>query len=277
MKLIDEQTEKNVDAITENLLGDDSVWTMEQSEAANFGLNPTLTFDNFSQGKQNVLACTIGMHVASHLGNPLSNPLYICGGVGVGKTHLMHAIGSQTLVQHPNARIQYIHSDKLVYEIVRAYRNCKFNDFRRHFTAFDLLLIDDIHLLEGKTRTQLELMHIIGSLLDNEKQLVVSSYGANSALAGFSDTLRDRLSAGLHLHLDFPGVDLRVAILQAKATQENAALNEDVALFISENSGASVRQLEGALKRVIAFTRFNEESSTERPITLSLAQEALGR
>ena len=249
----------------------------KQTEAAPSGLNPALTFKNFSQGKENVLACTIGMHVANHLGNPLSNPLYICGEAGVGKTHLMHAIGSQTLVQHPNARIQYIHSDELVYEVVRAYQNYKFNDFRRHFTTLDLLLIDDIHLLEGKTRTQLELMHIVGSLLENEKQLVVSSHGANCVLAGFSDTLRDRLSAGLHLHLDFPGVDLRLAILRAKATQENAALNEDVALFISQNSGASVRQLEGALNCVIAYSRFNEKPSIESPITLGLAKEALGR
>jgi len=277
MNVIDKQAGNNVEPITEMPLDEASGQTTEQPQVPPCGLNPTFTFKNFSQGKQNVLACTIGMHVANHLGNSLSNPLYICGEAGVGKTHLLHAIGAQTQVQHPDARIEYIHSDNLVTEVVRAYQNYKFNDFRSHFTTLDLLLIDDIHLLEGKTRTQLELMHIIGSLLDNEKQLVVSSYGANCVLAGFSDTLRDRLSAGLHLRLDYPGVDLRLAILRAKATQENAALNEDVALFISENSGASVRQLEGALNCVIAYSRFNEKPSIESPITLSLAQEALGR
>lgn len=274
MKIIDEQTDQE---ITENLSGDGTGSTLEQTKAVPFRLNPIFTFENLSQGKENALACTIGMHVASHLGNYLSNPLYICGEAGVGKTHLMQAIGSQTLVQNPNARIQYIHADRLVNEVVRAYQNYKFNDFRCNYTTLDLLLIDDIHLLEGKTRTQLELMHIIGSLLENGKQLVVSSYEANCVSVGFSDTLRDRLSAGLHLRLDFPGVDLRLEILRSKAKQENAELNEDVALYISENSDASVRQLEGALKRVIAYARFNEKLSTERPITLSLAKEALER
>lgn len=270
MNLIDEQTEKNMDS------GVGQIWTREQPEAAPYGLNPTLTFANFFQDKENEFACTIGMRVASEPGNPLHNPLYIYGEAGVGKTHLMQAIGAQALASNPDARIQYINAYALVRKVVHAYQNYKFDDFRRHFETLDLLLIDAIYLLEGKTRTQLELVHIIDSLLDNGKQLVVSSYGANCVLDKFSGTLRDRLAAGLHVRLDCPGADLRIAILRAKAAQENAALNEDVALFISENSGASVRQLEGALKRVIAYSRFNENPSAERPITLSLAMEALG-
>lgn len=263
MNLIDEQTEKNVEAFTDKL-------------RKPYGLDPTLTFESFSQNKENEFACTMGMHAANELGNPLHNPLYIYGEAGVGKTHLMHALGAQALVRYPNAHIQYVHSDTLVSEVVHAYQNYKFDDFRRHYKTLDLLLIDDIYLLEGKTRTQLELINIIDSLLANGKQLVVSSYGANCVLDGFSDALRDRLAAGLHVRLDCPGADLRIAILRAKAAQENAALNEDVALFISENSGASVRQLEGALKRVIAYSRFNGKQSTEKPITLNLAIEALG-
>lgn len=263
MNIIDEQTEKNVEGITENFL-------------KTCRLNPNFTFEKFSQGKENEFACTIGMHVANELGNLLHNPLYIYGEAGVGKSHLMQAIGAHVQVRNPSTHIQYIHADMLVYKVVHAYQSYKFNDFHRHFQALDLLLIDDIHMLEGKTRTQLELMQIIDSLLDNGKQLVVSSYGADCVSGGFSDTLRDRLAAGLHLRLDRPGADLRVAILCTKATQENIVLNEEVALFISENSGASVRQLEGALKRVIAYSRFNENPSAERPITLSLAIEALG-
>lgn len=248
----------------------------EQTEGVPFRLNPIFTFENLSQGKENEFACIMGMRVAKELGNPPHNPLYIYGEAGVGKTHLMQAIGAQVLVLNPSARIKYIHADLLVRQVVHAYQNNKFNDFKRHFKTLDLLLIDDIHLLEGKTRTQLELIHIIDSILDGGKQLVVSSYGAECVLDGFSDPLRDRLAAGLHLHLDRPGADLRVAILRAKAMQENTALSEDVASFISGNSGASVRQLEGALKRVIAYAHFNEKQSTERPITLNLAKEALG-
>lgn len=248
----------------------------EQTEAVPFRLNPIFTFENFSQGKENEFACTMGMRVANEPGNPLHNPLYIYGEAGVGKTHLMQAIGVQVLVLNSSARIQYIHADLLVSKVVHAYQNYKFDDFQRHFKTLDLLLIDDFHLLEGKTRTQLELVQIIDTLLDNGKQLVVTSHGENCVLDGFPATLRDRLAVGLHLRLDCPGTDLRVAILHTKATQENTDLNEDAALFISENSGASVRQLEGALKRVIAYSRFNEKPSTERPITLGLAIEALG-
>lgn len=261
--LIDEQTEKNVGAITVNL-------------QKTYRLNPAFTFENFSQGKENEFACTMGMRTANEPGNPLHNPLYIYGEAGVGKTHLMQAIGAQALVRNPGARIQYMHSEMLVSKVVHAYQNYKFDDFRRQFQTLDLLLIDDINFLDGMTRTQLELVQIIDTLLDNGKQLVVTSHGENCVLDGFSATLRDRLAAGLNLRLACPGTDLRVAILRTKATQVNFSLNEDVALFISENSGASVRQLEGALKRVIAYSRFNEKSSTERPITLSLAIEALG-
>lgn len=247
-----------------------------ESEFMPKGLNPRLTFETFAQGKEDEFACGIAMQVATEPGNPLRNPLFIYGNAGVGKTHLMHAIGMGTLMRNPDARIQYIHADKLIEEVVRAYQHKAFEKLHRHFKTLDLLLVDDIYLLGEKKRSQHELMAILDRLLDNGKQLVVSSNTPPNQLEGFEDTLRDRLEASLHVHLDHPGADMRLTILRTKAAQENMAINDNVALFISDNTGTSVRQLEGAIKRVIAYSRINEKPSSQMLITLRLAKDALG-
>ena len=208
------------------------------------------------------------MQVAEH---PTSyNPLFVYGGVGLGKTHLLQAIGNHILEREPAARIRYIHAETYVSDVVRAYQHKAFDDFKRYYRSLDLLLIDDIQFFNGKNRTQEEFFYLFNTLIEAHKQVVITCDTYPKEIIGIEERLISRFGWGLTVALEPPELEMRVAILLAKAATTGLALDEQVAFFIAKHIRSNVRELEGALKRVIAYSSFHGQE-----ITLTVAKEAL--
>lgn len=232
-------------------------------------LNPNFTFDTFVTGKANQLARAAAMQVAENPGVAY-NPLFVYGGVGLGKTHLIQAIGNQVRENNSNAKISYIHAERYVSDVVRAYQHKAFDDFKRYYHSLDLLLIDDIQFFGGKSRTQEEFFYAFNALIEAHKQVIITCDTYPKEISGMEDRLISRFGWGLTVTIEPPEPEMRVAILLKKAAMEGIDLDEHTAFFIAKQIRSNVRELEGALKRVLAFSRF-----TGRPISLDLAKEAL--
>ncbi|MCX8004921.1 MAG: chromosomal replication initiator protein DnaA [Burkholderiaceae bacterium] len=232
-------------------------------------LNPLLSFESFVTGKANQLARAAALQVCENPGGSY-NPLFLYGGVGLGKTHLVHAVGNGLLARRPAARVRYIHAEQYVSDVVRAYQKKAFDDFKRYYHSLDLLLIDDIQFFAGKSRTQEEFFYAFEALVAGRRQIIITSDTYPKELKDIEDRLVSRFSSGLTVAIEPPELEMRVAILLKKAELERVALAEDVAFFIAKNLRSNVRELEGALRKVIAFSQFHA-----RPITVDLAREAL--
>ena len=231
-------------------------------------LNPTFTFASFVSGKANQLARAAGLQVADH---PTSyNPLFVYGGVGLGKTHLVQAIGNHILAQNPAAKIRYIHAETYVSDVVRAYQHKAFDEFKRYYRSLDLLLIDDIQFFGGKNRTQEEFFYLFNTLIEAHKQVVITCDTYPKEITGIEERLISRFGWGLTVALEPPELEMRVAILLAKAHSVGMRMDEQVAFFIAKHIRSNVRELEGALKRVLAYSNFHGQE-----ISLALAKEAL--
>ena len=227
------------------------------------------TFDNFVTGKSNELARAAAMQVSSNPGKNY-NPFFIYGGVGLGKTHLMNAIGNNILNHNKNAKILYLHSEKFVADMVRALQHNKIDSFKEYYRSADALLIDDIQFFAGKERSQEEFFHTFNTLLEGDCQIVLTCDRYPKEVNGLDERLKSRFGWGLTQSIEPPELETRVAILKKKAAHIGTELNTDVAFFIAKCIQSNVRELEGALRRVIANSQF-----TGKEITLSFAKEAL--
>ena len=232
-------------------------------------LNPNLTFDTFVTGKANQLARAASIQVAHNPGTSY-NPMFLYGGVGLGKTHLIHAIGNHLLKDKPNARIRYIHAEQYVSDVVRAYQQKAFDRFKRYYHSLDLLLIDDIQFFSGKSRTQEEFFYAFEALLSNKAQVIITSDTYPKEMAGIDDRLISRFDSGLTVAIEPPELEMRVAILMKKAVIEGIPMSEDVAFFVAKHLRSNVRELEGALRKILAYVRFHG-----REVTIEVAKTAL--
>ncbi len=232
-------------------------------------LNSAFSFDTLVTGKANQLARAAACAVAENPGKSY-NPLFIYGGVGLGKTHLIQAIGNYVSQQNPSARISYIHAENYVSDVVKAYQHKTFDEFKRHYHSLDVLLIDDIQFFSGKNRTQEEFFYAFNALIEAQKQLIITCDTYPKEIADMEDRLKSRFSWGLTVSIDPPELEMRVAILLKKASADNISLDENTAFFIAKQIRSNVRELEGALKRVVAYSRFSG-----KPITIDTSKEAL--
>lgn len=232
-------------------------------------LNPTFTFKNFVEGKSNQLARAAAIQVAQNSGKAY-NPLFIYGGVGLGKTHLMHAIGNMLLQNQPKAAVLYLHSERFVADMVRALQRNTINEFKKFYRSLDALLIDDIQFFAKKDRSQEEFFHTFNALLEAEQQIILTCDRYPKELSGLEERLKSRFGWGLTVAIEPPELETRVAILMSKAECSHISLPNEVAFFIAKHIQSNVRELEGALKRVIANSHF-----TGQPITLNFVREAL--
>ncbi|MCE9632885.1 MAG: chromosomal replication initiator protein DnaA [Methylophilales bacterium] len=243
--------------------------TKTASKSDIHGLNPALTFANFVTGKANQLARAAALQVAENAGGAY-NPLFVYGGVGLGKTHLIQAIGNHLHEIRPEAKIGYLHAEKYVSDVVKAYQHKSFDEFKRRYHSLDLLLIDDIQFFSGKGRTQEEFFYAFESLVGANKQIVITCDTLPKEIDGIEDRLKTRFSWGLTVLIEPPELEMRVAILIKKAQSAKIKLEEDVAFLIAKHIRSSVRDLEGALNRVFALANF-----TGKPIDTGLVKEAL--
>ena len=232
-------------------------------------LNQDFTFDSFVEGKSNQLAKAAAVQVSNNPGNAY-NPLLIYGGVGLGKTHLMHAIGNQILQANPHAKVVYLHSERFVQDMVKALQHNAIDEFKRHYRSMDALLIDDIQFFAGKERSQEEFFHTFNALLERQQQIIMTCDRYPKELDGLEERLKSRFGWGLTQAIEPPELETRVAIMQSKAEAVNADLPTDVAFFIAKRIRSNIRELEGALRRVVANSQF-----TGKSITLDFAKEAL--
>jgi chromosomal replication initiator protein len=232
-------------------------------------LNPNLTFDNFVTGKANQLAFAAATQVAE-LPGASYNPLFVYGGVGLGKTHLVQAIGNQVRTNNPQAKICYMHAERYVSDVVRAYQSNKFEEFKQYYHSLDILLIDDIQFFAGKAKTQEEFFYAFNTLIDSHKQVILTSDTFPKEISGLESRLVSRFGWGLTVAIEPPELEMRVAILLKKASLGGYVLDEAVAFFIAKHVNSNVRELEGALKRVEAYAKFHR-----RAITVETAKEAL--
>jgi chromosomal replication initiator protein len=232
-------------------------------------LNADFTFGSFVEGKSNQLARAAAMQVAENPGRAY-NPLFIYGGVGLGKTHLMHAIGNHIRATNKNARIAYVHSERFVGDMVRALQHNTINEFKTTYRTLDALLIDDIQFFAGKERSQEEFFHTFNALLEGQQQVILTCDRYPKEVDGLEERLKSRFGWGLTVAIEPPELETCVAILMSKAMASGVELPEEVAFFIAKRIRSNVRELEGALRRVIANSQF-----TGRPITLDFAKEAL--
>ena len=246
-------------------LGESSAFELEDHSK----LNPMLTFETFVTGKANQLARAASIQVAHNPGTSY-NPMFLYGGVGLGKTHLIHAIGNHLLKEKPNARIRYIHAEQYVSDVVRAYQQKAFDRFKRYYHSLDLLLIDDIQFFSGKSRTQEEFFYAFEALLGNRAQVIITSDTYPKEMAGIDDRLISRFDSGLTVAIEPPELEMRVAILMKKAAAEGIPMSEDVAFFVAKHLRSNVRELEGALRKILAFVRFHG-----RDVTIDVARAAL--
>lgn len=232
-------------------------------------LNPNFTFDNFVEGKSNQLARAASLQVAANVGLAY-NPLFLYGGVGLGKTHLMHAIGNAILAHRPGAKVVYLHSERFVADMIKALQHNAIDEFKGYYRSVDALLIDDIQFFAGKERSQEEFFHTFNALLESQQQVILTCDRYPKEVDGLEERLKSRFGWGLTVAIEPPELETRVAILQRKAEQANTELPSEVAFFMAKRIRSNIRELEGALRRVVANAHF-----TGRPITLDFAKEAL--
>ena len=231
--------------------------------------NQLFTFENFVTGKANQLARAAALQISTNP-NTNYNPLFIYGGVGLGKTHLMHAIGNNFIKNNPERKIHYVHAERYVSDVVKAYQNKSFDQFKNFYHNLDILLIDDIQFFSNKNRTQEEFFYAYNALIDDKRQVVISCDSYPKQINGIEDRLISRFGWGLTVEIEPPEFEMRVAILLKKASLENIKLPEEVAFFLANIIESNVRELEGALKRVSAYANFNNQD-----INLELSKIAL--
>ena len=239
-------------------------------EAPRNRLNTGLTFSALVEGSANRMAHAAAMHVAGMPSGNLYNPLFIYGGVGLGKTHLMHAVGNKLLADRPDAKVLYIHAEQFVSDVVKAYQRKTFDEFKERYHSLDLLLIDDIQFFANKDRTQEEFFNAFEALLAKKSHIIMTSDTYPKGLTDIHERLVSRFDSGLTVTIEPPELDMRVAILINKARAENVQVPEEVAFFVAKNVRSNVRELEGALRKILAYSRFNRKE-----ITIQLAREAL--
>ena len=232
-------------------------------------LNPALTFETLVEGTANRMARSAAMHVAGSPGH-LYNPLFIYGGVGLGKTHLMHAVGNKLLEDKPDSKVLYIHAEQFVSDVVKAYQRRTFDEFKERYHSLDLLLIDDVQFFANKDRTQEEFFNAFEALLAKKSHIVMTSDTYPKGLADIHERLVSRFDSGLTVAIEPPELEMRVAILINKARTEGTEMPEEVAFFVAKNVRSNVRELEGALRKILAYSRFNQKE-----ISIQLAREAL--
>ncbi|MDY7546100.1 chromosomal replication initiator protein DnaA [Glaciimonas sp. CA11.2] len=232
-------------------------------------INTELSFDSFVTGKANQLARAAAIQVANNPGVSY-NPLFLYGGVGLGKTHLIHAIGNQLLADNPSSKIRYIHAEQYVRDVVTAYQRKGFDDFKRYYHSLDLLLIDDIQFFGGKSRTQEEFFYAFEALIAAKKQIIITSDTYPKEITGMDDRLISRFDSGLTVAIEPPELEMRVAILLKKAASEGVTFSDDVAFFVAKHLRSNVRELEGALRKILAYSRFHGKD-----ITIDIVKDAL--
>ncbi|ACS83820.1 chromosomal replication initiator protein DnaA [Musicola paradisiaca] len=232
-------------------------------------VNPKHTFDNFVEGKSNQLARAAARQVADNPGGAY-NPLFLYGGTGLGKTHLLHAVGNGIMARKPNAKVVYMHSERFVQDMVKALQNNAIEEFKRYYRSVDALLIDDIQFFANKERSQEEFFHTFNALLEGNQQIILTSDRYPKEINGVEDRLKSRFGWGLTVAIEPPELETRVAILMKKADENDIRLPGEVAFFIAKRLRSNVRELEGALNRVIANANF-----TGRAITIDFVREAL--
>jgi chromosomal replication initiator protein len=232
-------------------------------------INGRFVFDNFVEGKSNQLARAAAIQVAANPGKAY-NPLFLCGGVGLGKTHLAHAVGNAILAQKPNAKVVYLHSERFVADMVKALQNNAMEKFKKYYRSIDCLLVDDIQFFAGKDRSQEEFFHTFNALLDNNQQVVLTCDRYPKEINGLEERLKSRFGWGLTVPVEPPELETRVAILKTKAHEFDFPLADEVAFFVAKHIQSNVRELEGALKRVMAHAHF-----TGQAVTIDFVKEAL--
>ena len=232
-------------------------------------LNPALTFETLVPGRANQMARTAALHVAGAPGQ-MYNPLFVYGGVGLGKTHLIHAVGNALLADKPDARILYLHAEQFITDVVKNYQRKTFDELKAKYHQLDLLLIDDVQFFAGKERTQEEFFNAFEALLAKRAHIIMTSDTYPKGLVDIDERLTSRFDAGLTVAIEPPELEMRVAILMRKAELEATPMPEDVAFFVAKNVRANVRELEGALRKILAYSRFSHKE-----INIGLAREAL--
>ena len=232
-------------------------------------LNTALSFDTLVEGTANRMARAAAMHVATMPGQ-LYNPLFIYGGVGLGKTHLMHAVGNKLLSERPDAKVLYIHAEQFVSDVVKAYQRKTFDEFKERYHSLDLLLIDDVQFFANKERTQEEFFNAFEALLAKKSHIIMTSDTYPKGLTDIHERLVSRFDAGLTVAIEPPELEMRVAILISKSRTEGSEMPEEVAFFVAKNVRSNVRELEGALRKILAYSRFNQKE-----ISIQLARDAL--
>lgn len=233
-------------------------------------LIPGFTFDNLIVGKANDLARAASMQVSTNPGGAAYNPMFIYGGAGLGKTHLIHAIGNHIARQNPETVVRYVHAEDYYSDVVRAYQTKSFDAFKRYYRSLDVLLLDDVQFFNGKNRTQEEFFFVFNALIEAKKQIVISCDTYPKDINGLEDRLITRFDWGLTVQIEPPEIEMRVAILKKKAEIEGVELDDEVAFYIAKHLRSNVRELEGALKKVLAYASFHG-----RRIELDLAKESL--
>lgn len=263
----DIQAAKTTAAKTKSKLDKEILENLQQATK----LNPNYTFDSLVRGNSNQLAYAIGMHVTQKPGHKNHNPLFIYGGVGLGKTHLMQAIGNERYKQNPKAKIRYLHANDYIQDVVKASMRQGFDELKKYYNSLDLLLMDDIQFIAGdKTKTQEEFFYTFNTLLDKDKQVIMTCDTYPKNISNLNERLISRFASGLTVEIQPPELEMRVAILKRKAEQNRINLDDDVAFFIAQNIKSNVRELEGALNKVIYQAHFSEKG-----ISLAIAKEAL--
>lgn len=242
----------------------------EPTPAIGSPMNPLFTFDNYVEGKSNQIARAASLHVAEAPGTSGYNPLFLYGGTGLGKTHLMLAVGNKIRQNNPKARVIYLSSERFVQDMITALRNNAIDQFKAHYRSADALLIDDIQFFAKKERSQEEFFYTFNSLLEGQRQIILTCDRFPKEVENLDERLQSRLGWGLTIAIEPPELETRVAILIKKAQQNLITLPDDVAFFIAKRIKSNVRDLEGALQRVMAFSRF-----TNQPLSIDMAQDAL--
>ncbi|MCG5547185.1 chromosomal replication initiator protein DnaA [Halorhodospira halochloris] len=259
----DNQQEASRDA------GDEQSHKIHRRPTTETNLNPNFTFDTFVEGKSNQLARAASSQVAENPGKAY-NPLFLYGGVGLGKTHLMHAVGNAMHTKRPYSQVVYLHSERFVAEMVKALQHNTINDFKRHYRSLDVLLIDDIQFFAGKERSQEEFFHTFNALLEGDQQIIMTCDRYPKEVDGLEERLKSRFGWGLTVAIEPPELETRVAILKSKADRDGVELPDEVAFFVAKRLRSNVRELEGALRRITANAQF-----TGRTIDVEFAKEAL--
>ena len=233
-------------------------------------LNPDLSFDNFVTGKANQLARAAALQVAENPGTSY-NPLFLYGGVGLGKTHLIHAVGNALMTRGRGVKVRYVHADQYVSDVVKAYQRKAFDEFKHYYHSLDLLLIDDIQFFAGKNRTQEEFFYAFEAMVAQRKQIIITSDTYPKELSNIESRLISRFDSGLTVAIEPPELEMRVAILLRKAQNDGMVMPKEVAFFIAKHLRSNVRELEGALRTVAAYARFHEQTE----LTVDICKEAL--